>query len=213
MSIPARRGGRPSRLKAAQLQDSILDVATELFLNHGFGATSIEAVAKGARISKRTFYHRYRDKAALFQAVMRRLIERWLSPSGPVIAETGPLEEVLVRTALRILSIALSEEALALHRLLVAEAKRFPELAEAVTRSGARQGIERMVTLLAHEQDKGHLAVADAGFAAEQFITMVLAVPRHRALGFGEPLDDAGLERWARATVALFLDGCKRRGA
>ena len=50
-----RRGGRPTRLEAAALGDKILDVATALFLSRGFGATSIEAVAGRARISKRTF--------------------------------------------------------------------------------------------------------------------------------------------------------------
>ncbi len=54
-----RRGGRPSRDEAARLSDRILDAATDLFFQRGYGATSIEAVARSARISKRTFYHRY----------------------------------------------------------------------------------------------------------------------------------------------------------
>src|SRR6185437_6092317 len=74
---PRGHGGRPSRLASAQLSDRILDVATALFLRDGFGATSIEAVAKRAGISKRTFYHRFRGKEVLFEAVVRRLIERW----------------------------------------------------------------------------------------------------------------------------------------
>src|SRR5205807_3741873 len=61
--VAARRGGRPSRQQTAALQQTILDSAAALFLTRGYGATSIEAVAAGARISKRTFYHRFRDKA------------------------------------------------------------------------------------------------------------------------------------------------------
>src|SRR5947209_19814422 len=53
-----RRGGRPSREQAALLGERILDTATELFLAEGYGATSIEAIAQRAGISKRTFYHR-----------------------------------------------------------------------------------------------------------------------------------------------------------
>src|ERR1700684_2799247 len=74
------RGGRPSRQQSAQLADRIIDVAEKLFLGHGFGATSIEAVAKHAGISKRTFYHRFPGKERLFEAVVRRLIERWRPP-------------------------------------------------------------------------------------------------------------------------------------
>ncbi len=77
---PRGHGGRPSRLESAQLSDRILNVATALFLGHGFGATSIEAVARRAGISKRTFYHRFRGKEMLFEAVVRRLIERWTPP-------------------------------------------------------------------------------------------------------------------------------------
>src|SRR5260370_30343017 len=65
---PRGHGGRPSRLESAQLSDRILDVATALFLGHGFGTTSIEAVARRAGISKRTFYHRFRGKEVLFEA-------------------------------------------------------------------------------------------------------------------------------------------------
>ena len=81
---PARgRGGRPSRLQSAQLADRILDVAETLFLSHGFGATSIEAVAKRAGISKRTFYHRFPGKERLFEAVVALL--EWSSRRAPLL--------------------------------------------------------------------------------------------------------------------------------
>src|SRR5438477_8299996 len=86
-------GGRPSRLQSAQLSDRILDVATGLFLGDGFGATSIEAVAKRAGISKRTFYHRFHGKEVLFEAVVRRLIERWMPPVDAALFEGGSLGE------------------------------------------------------------------------------------------------------------------------
>ena len=80
-----RRGGRPSRAAAALLGEHILDVASELFLDQGYGATSIEAVAQYARISKRTFYHRFPDKASLFGAVVRRIIEELRPASGTAL--------------------------------------------------------------------------------------------------------------------------------
>src|SRR6476646_7356593 len=94
-----RRGGRPSSEASEQLGELILDAATELFLAHGYGATSIEAVAKRVRISKRTFYHRFDDKAALFAAVVHRIIERLRPPSGVPIIESGDIEQVLERLA------------------------------------------------------------------------------------------------------------------
>jgi hypothetical protein len=58
-AAPRSSGGRPSREAAALLRDKILDVATALFLRDGYGAVSIEMIARDARISKRTFYQRF----------------------------------------------------------------------------------------------------------------------------------------------------------
>jgi AcrR family transcriptional regulator len=67
-----RKGGRPLRADALKLREQILHVATELFLEQGYGATSIESVAAHAGVSKRTFYDRFEDKAALFAAVVHQ---------------------------------------------------------------------------------------------------------------------------------------------
>ena len=78
----ARRPPRrpPVEDEAEQLGERILDAATALFFTAGYGATTIEAVAKRARISKRTFYHRFDDKPALFSAVVHRTIDRMRPP-------------------------------------------------------------------------------------------------------------------------------------
>src|SRR5436190_22187797 len=121
---PRGHGGRPSRLESAQLSDRILDVATALFLSDGFGATSIEAVAKRAGISKRTFYHRFTGKEMLFEAVVRRLVERWTPPLDATLFEGSSLAETLRRAGEYMLGVALTPEALALHRMVTAEATR-----------------------------------------------------------------------------------------
>jgi TetR/AcrR family transcriptional regulator, mexJK operon transcriptional repressor len=205
----ASRGGRPTRDAAARLPDKILDVATGLFLTQGFGATSIEAVAVRARISKRTLYARFADKRDLFSAVVRRLIERWLPPFDASLLAPGPIDEVLQRTARQILKAALSPEALALTRIMHTEARRFPELSRAMIESGARKGSEHIAELLAREAAAGHLKLDDPAFAAEQFMVLVLAIPQRRAMGLGPALAADELERWAERAVALFLDGCR----
>jgi len=211
LGAPPRRGGRPTREDAAALGERIVLVATDLFLGQGFGATSIEAVAAAAGVSKRTFYHRFRDKPDLFRAVVRRLIARWATPYEAelaVVAEQAePIEEALLKTARRILAAALSPEALQLYRLLIAEAPRFPELAHIITEQSAGAG-RRLGQFLAGEGQAGRLALDDAGFAAEQFINMVLAGPRRRALGLGPAMKPPELERWLRRSVTLFLTGC-----
>src|SRR5258708_22827569 len=106
-------GGRPSREQAARLGERILDAATHLFMSHGYGATSIEAVARRARVSKRTFYHRFDDKPALFVAVVHRIIDALRPPADLPLLE-GDLQEVLQRLAGFILRAALAPPAAAL---------------------------------------------------------------------------------------------------
>ncbi len=204
-------GGRPSREAAAQLQDLILDAATDLFLTQGYGATSIEAIARRARISKRTFYHRFDDKAALFAAVMHRLILGMRPPDDALLFDGAKIEDSLLRLAALILRGALSPGALALYRVIVAEATRFPELALVMSRDGTRrEALDRIAALLEREARQGRLRVSDPLFAAEQFLQMVVSVPQRRALGLGTPMTEAELDAWARDAVDLLLNGCRK---
>src|SRR5580693_8520676 len=95
-AVPVR-AGRPSRSDAAQFTDRILDAATARFLG----------------------------KAALFEAVVRRLVGGWRVPFDTVSALPGTLEQRLEQIARFMLAAALTPEAIALHRLIMAEAARF----------------------------------------------------------------------------------------
>lgn len=209
-SKAVRRGGRPTRADALLLRQRILKVATELFLAEGYGSTSIEAVAARAGISKRTLYHRFDDKAALFQAVVHDIIERIRPPAGVPLIEGANLREILRRLAGMILRAGLSPPALALHRLVMSESVRFPELAQAVTGdSSNREATGLIGGLLARELRDSKLSADNYAFAAEQFIYMVVTVPQRRALGYGVPMTAAELEAWAEKAVDLFLNGCR----
>ena len=208
---PRGHGGRPSRLESARLSDRILDVATALFLGDGFGTTSIEAVAKRAGISKRTFYHRFSGKEMLFEAVVRRMIEHWTPPFDAALLQTPSLSTALQRSAEHMLKVALTPEALALHRMVIAEARRFPELARILHQLGAAAGVERLAREFDRRMAAGELRRMDSHLAAEQFILMVVTGPQRRALGLGAPLGQAEIGRWIAETVALFLDGCRQR--
>ncbi|MEJ0010270.1 MAG: TetR/AcrR family transcriptional regulator [Alphaproteobacteria bacterium] len=210
MAAKARRksaGGRPSRERAQKIRDDILDIATRLFLEHGYGATSIEAVAQAARMSKRTFYARFDDKEALFAGVVERLVGR-LRPKDPApFFSGGSLEDILNRLARLILHAALMPDAVALHRLILAEAGRFPELARIADSQGGRHdAIEHIAALLdAHAVRPDRAA---SRIAAEQFLQLVVTTPQRRAMGLGgTPMNETEAAHWARDAVALFLHG------
>jgi AcrR family transcriptional regulator len=204
----APRVGRPTRDASGQLRDRILDVATELLFSHGYGATSIEAIARRARISKRTFYQRFADKPALMSAVVVRLIDSLRPPADVPLIEGEGLEQILVHLGSLILHAALTPRVLQLQRLIVAESKRFPDLASAVAKSGGRQEAVALISALLMRHAHGALVTpADAGFAANQFLQMIVSLPQLRAIGLGAPMTPEELDAWVRGTVALFLGG------
>ena len=205
-----RPGGRPSRAAALQLRDRILEVATELFLTEGYGSTSIEAVAARAGVSKRTFYHRFEDKAALFAAVVHRVIGQIRPPPEVPLLEGESLEEILRRLAAIALRAALAPQAIALHRLVIAESMRFPNLVRAVYDDpGTQEAIALIGDLLARQLAPAHLIVELRQFAAAQFLHMVVALPQRRSMGLGAPMTARELDAWAEDTVNLFLNGCR----
>ncbi len=207
-----RGGGRPSREEAALLGERILDVATELFLAEGYGATSIEAIAQRAGISKRTFYYRFPDKAALFAAVVHRIIQGLRPPAGTPLYEGGGLDEILRRLTRLLLRAALAPMALALNRLVIAEAQRFPELAAIAAREGSRtEVVGQIAAMLDREAGADRLAIdrTRTEFAAEQFLQMVISQPQRRALVLGQSMTEIELEAWADDCVDLFLNGCR----
>ena len=206
------RGGRPSRARAEKLADHILDAATDLFLSNGYGVTSIEEVARRARISKRTFYHRFEDKQALFAAVVHRIVDR-LRPGADVPIIEGPdLPAILQHIAQLLLQAALSTQAIALHRLIVGESGRFPRLA-AVASTTTEEAVRLIAGVLEREAKAGRIVTPDPAFAARQFLYMVIAAPQRIAMGLGAPMTAKQLRDWPGDVVELFLEGCRWRAA
>jgi TetR/AcrR family transcriptional repressor of mexJK operon len=192
------------------LSERILDVATDLFLTEGFGATTIEAVAARAGISKRTFYHRFRDKSALFGEVVHRIISRIRPPPEVPLLLGSSLRDILRRLAGLILQAALAPQAIALHRLVTAESARFPALVRAIYDEGWSQESSVLIgDLLARELRGPGLTAGLREFAAEQFVQMVVSGPQRRAVGLGEPMTAKELSDWADKVVGLFLEGCR----
>ena len=131
-------------------------------------------------------------------------------PAGVPLLEGATLQEVLARLAGLILHAAVKPPAIALHRLIIAESGRFPELARAVNAQGAsREAITLISELLAREIVNADLTPQAMDFAAQQFLQMVVAVPQRRAIGFDAPMTAAELDAWAESTARLFLDGCR----
>ena len=60
--------------------ERVLDVAEDLFAAKGYKATALGDIARGVGIRSPSLYNHFRNKAALYEAVLERLIERFSAP-------------------------------------------------------------------------------------------------------------------------------------
>ena len=193
-----------------RLGERILGVATELFLTQGYGATTIDAVAATAGVSKRTFYHRFDNKATLFAAVVHRIVEQIRPPPEVPLLEGSTLHAILRRFAGLILRAALEPRAIALHRLVTGESARFPNLLRAVYDEGWAQAATTLIgDLLVRELHDPRSSAELRAFAAGQFVDMVITLPQRRAAGLGPVMTRRELDDWADRVVTLFINGCR----
>lgn len=57
-------------------KQSLVDVAEQLFTEHGYSATSLDAIVAGADVSKGALYHHFSGKQAIFEAAFERVESR-----------------------------------------------------------------------------------------------------------------------------------------
>ena len=71
--VPAVPGASRRQQYSASTKRALVDVAEELFTEHGYAATSLDAIVAGARVTKGALYHHFSGKQALFEAVFERV--------------------------------------------------------------------------------------------------------------------------------------------
>ena len=135
------RCGRPRRELAGEVEERILDAAGKVFLERGFEGASVEEIAEVACAGKPTIYARFPSKEALFAAVVARKVRANTSIQS-VAAMGSTIEQRLEAIASVILGRILSPESIGLMRAVVAEARRFPDLAISVKRQARDLGVE-----------------------------------------------------------------------
>ena len=204
------RGGRPTQVEAERRHRSLLAAATRLFLEKGWDGASIDEISRRSGVAKRFIYARYPDKAALFIGAVERFRESLMGE----IQAFGPLPDDadagLYDFARRLLDIALRPESVALHRLFIAAATHFPDLAKAFVERGRSRGLDEIKSVLGHYAERGAIKLGDPQLTAEQFFILVVGIPQRMALLIGRD-EPAAEERRLRAGIALFLDGCRAR--
>jgi len=192
--------------------ESILAAAQRTFLASGFGAASMDAIAREAGASKATVYAYFASKEELFGAVVARESERYAAGFSAGELDLGDVEASLRVIAERFLRLLLSPDVIAINRVIIGEVARFPVLAEVFWRAGPERVRVQVEGFLHRAAEAGVLDIADLRLAAGQFASLVRGEIHLRVLlGLG-PADDAVLADAVGSAVATFLKAFSPKG-
>ncbi len=204
------RGGRPTRTAAAERDERVLEIATHMFLERGYDATSIEGIAEAAAIGKATLYARYADKGALFADVLRRRIYQVYGPLEEefkgLLDGSMDMEATLRRLAARLIEKSTSAEAITLGRILTTQGPRFPDLARLAINEGFGRQQHLVEGVLAHFARDHAFLSDDLPLLADLYVSIVLGrVARLKTYGIA--LDPETLEHRTSEAVRVFVHG------
>jgi len=187
----ARKIGPEARRQA------ILKAALSVFAAHGFEAARLDDVAARAGVAKGTLYLYFRDKQALFEALIRDTIDPVLQRLQTVATVPDmPLSRLLEALFSVFQTEVLGTERRLLVRLIIAEGPRFPAIAEFHYRNVVSRILPLIRSVAQRAAERGELP-NDALARFPQLIAgpLLLAILWDAMFAKLEPLDVAGFLR------------------
>jgi TetR/AcrR family transcriptional repressor of mexJK operon len=168
----------PEESATADTRTRLIQAAREAFMKEGYRA-SVDGIAARAGVAKQTLYNHFPSKDELFSEAAT------LASAAIMVTLDGETQDVraaLVRFATTFRERVLGDEGLAMFRALIAEASRFPALAQAFFAKGPDQTVSRLADFLGRAMADGRLRQGDPRFAAEMLMGMLAGVEHVRLL-------------------------------
>lgn len=206
MHDPNTTTGGPGRPKDPAKRMAILDAAKRLFVLRGYDKSSMAAIAAEAGVSKLTLYSHFADKEALFVAAIQSKCEEQLPSLFLEPNQHSPIRDALLKIGHGFYALVNSQEAIALKRLMVAQAGENPSLVRLFYEAGPQQVENSMEKLLASAHQNGTLHAPQPRRAAEHFFSLIMGVHHYRLLaGIERPQSAAAIDRHVNEVVTMFL--------
>ncbi len=199
------RAGRPAVLGETERRALLLDAAARVFLEKGYAAATMHAIALEARMSKKTLYQVFPSKLALFDALLG---DRIFALPAPPELDGCDTEESLSRLLLAIADVLLLPDRLGLIRLIVSDGVASPELTTAFERLSMAHDLNVLELWLRQEQDLGRLRRGDVVEDARLLFGMTIAEPMLQALVHAPRKEnEPSVEQRIRSAVGIFVRG------
>ena len=185
----------------------ILAGAATAFAQDGYEGASMSRIAACAGVSKGTLYNYFDGKAELFAALIAHECEHHMAHLFDTADPDGNPAAALQEIGERMIRMMISETPMTIYRLVVAEASKFPALAQAFYDAGPAQAKRFMSCWLVRQAEAGRLVLEDPVFAAEQFFALCQTrIAMQCRLGLLTCPSDASVQRVVRCAVTMFLN-------
>lgn len=183
------------KIDAAARRQAILDAALTVFAERGYEAARLDDMAAKAGVAKGTLYLYFKDKEALFEALVRGAVSPILGQASAAAAMPG----MKAAGVLELFFALFQKEVLGtnrklLLRLIISEGPRFPALAEFYYREVVSQGLKLMRTVARNAVASGEFT-SDAAARFPQLIVapLLMAAIWDSMFSRLDPLDVPGL--------------------
>ena len=201
-----RRGPEPRssarQARSAARREAILAAALDEFSSLGFEAARLDDVAKRAGVAKGTIYLYFRDKESLFQELIRAM----LTPLVGTIEALGAADVPINVLAERLVDVFVREvyetRRKDVIRLMIAEGRRFPKLAEFYYREVLSRIIAAMRAILRRAAARGEVPESLADFPQIIIAPGLVAIIWSGLFERFEPLD---VRKMMKAHVEMLL--------
>ena len=164
-------------MKAAareQRRTEIMDVAVRLLAEKGYRDTSMLDVAKSAGASKETLYHWFGDKRGLYEAIIRRNAETVQVVLEQSLDKAESTERTLRNFGAALLRLLTGDDAVAINRAAVSEARADPQLAMTLAAAGRDATLPPFVAFLEQRREAEGWDLDDPKAAAEAFLGLLI---------------------------------------
>jgi AcrR family transcriptional regulator len=207
-----RLRGRPQVRSDEETRGLIAAAAREVFVASGYDAANMDDVAKTAAVSKKTLYRLIPTKAELFKASFADRIESFILALDEERLATLPAEAALARAMTEYGILTLSEDSVAIHKLVLAESERFPEIAADFYRDAVVATQRVIVRCLQRQRQAGEIQLDDVDEAAGMLRGMMIFEPSRGAmLGQVSLPSTEDIKKRAARCARLFLNGCQAK--
>ncbi|MDX6345664.1 MAG: hypothetical protein QOF84_454 [Streptomyces sp.] len=174
-------------------REAIINAALTAFLDEGYGGSSVNRIAANAGVSITTLYRHFDSKDDLYVAVIQEACDTLAQSADLDWLDLPPLEG-LTEAGCRLLNHILSEQQLALFRVVARDAQRFPELGRRYQQEIIGDRIDLFTRHLSHWPADLRSKVSDPTRAAHVFSALLQAEIMDTAL-LGGPVPDAAAIR------------------